>query len=1168
MSLHDVPDSMHTSPIPLPADAMQQSFASIGPVPPAHAPDPLQLPTQAQHDPLSLFSRPVDPATLHIPLSDTVSPPSAGIPPMDPLNPPKTAPPGLLSDFPPAVPFAPLDTHLPTHPSATTSQPSGVQPVLGISSAFPVSSTSAVPVSSTAMIVTTNPSVPGSASPSSTLFSSSSDISFSSLSSIAPPITQDPPFVFPLRDTNDSCLSVRDTSPDASSDAKLMAVGDMLKTIAQTAQSASAACSLGQGLEAEARIDELKKTINVVSELIAITQISDPPTMSRTSSPRRYSGYSVVGSKCSISPPARNPVVSGPQDVGQPVMQFSSPAGGQDSGALDVLSNGDGSDLSRKRCASSMAGDRVQKALKREPQEDASLHFVPAPVTNAPVFPSSAVPSIPDSRTGPPFASANSPSQPASRPTSSAGLPHPAFTLFPHQPQPSIPAIPIPFSATTAPPVSTDFSATSAMTTSVAHSSQFTPTTTVGSSWSEGVTTVPQRNHQHTVSGSSFSNAANFHSIPSTSAPLGPIIFSPTAPFSISPTQARPLAAASGISPPAGRVSRSGSFTNNYGNNFAFGLPELPPVSGALDFLQPPPLPPVAPVQGANSPASSQEGENGDDSDIADPASVQSLSPELPNGTSVRTTTQGQARPTNTLNGRPGTLVSRSSTENVPPPISHGNEVPQEYRAEVDRIFFEFLNSICSNLDATDAKGEPIHQTLMAKKMQRLDESPDFRPFKFRIQAFTNAFLEELAKQGYPEEKIPMKKIRNYLWSQPYISRFNEEGKKTKSKGNHIWNIDAKKNQDGSWTFRPFYRRLAGSPPSVAYVGLRWSWAPRIWDPQASRANLHVTYSSPSLPSWLLWEGDVLQGTPTPDAESCDITVEAHFVQDGVEERLTQTFHLNVAPVSTLDTSFADSRRGSLNGDVHKPNGISIDGITPSVTPPRSLRAQGPVLVPSATPVTTHDAQVMQVLATAAQRVAQEAQSQVIASTNSANDHGPELQALAKQQHVLTVTAKAFDQEVTGQRADVPVQAPNVLAAAAQQIVLQAARQVAADRSAVAASQISAGLPPPLAAVTVNEVSVATQSAVAQAVEITGPLSSEVDVLITASSLLQQQTRAPVNPPVPVLDPSQRAPPMDTTTSPQSTGSLTTGSFTLGLVAAANTNIIPTVPLTDFGRLS
>ena len=52
-------------------------------------------------------------------------------------------------------------------------------------------------------------------------------------------------------------------------------------------------------------------------------------------------------------------------------------------------------------------------------------------------------------------------------------------------------------------------------------------------------------------------------------------------------------------------------------------------------------------------------------------------------------------------------------------------------------------------MDATDAKGELIHQTLMAKKMQRLDESPDFRPFKFRIQAFTNGFLEEVGLDVY-----------------------------------------------------------------------------------------------------------------------------------------------------------------------------------------------------------------------------------------------------------------------------------------------------------------------------------------------------------------------------------------------------------------------------------
>ena len=56
-----------------------------------------------------------------------------------------------------------------------------------------------------------------------------------------------------------------------------------------------------------------------------------------------------------------------------------------------------------------------------------------------------------------------------------------------------------------------------------------------------------------------------------------------------------------------------------------------------------------------------------------------------------------------------------------------------------------FLDAV----EATDAKGELIHQTLMAKKMQRLDESPDFRPFKFRIQAFTNAFLEEVSGRNH-----------------------------------------------------------------------------------------------------------------------------------------------------------------------------------------------------------------------------------------------------------------------------------------------------------------------------------------------------------------------------------------------------------------------------------
>lgn len=68
----------------------------------------------------------------------------------------------------------------------------------------------------------------------------------------------------------------------------------------------------------------------------------------------------------------------------------------------------------------------------------------------------------------------------------------------------------------------------------------------------------------------------------------------------------------------------------------------------------------------------------------------------------------------------------------------------------------------------------------MAKKMERLDQSNDFRPFKFRIQAFTSAFNEALLTSGFTEEELPFKKIRQYLWAQPCISRFNDDGKKAK----------------------------------------------------------------------------------------------------------------------------------------------------------------------------------------------------------------------------------------------------------------------------------------------------------------------------------------------------------------------------------------------------
>lgn len=463
-------------------------------------------------------------------------------------------------------------------------------------------------------------------------------------------------------------------------------------------------------------------------------------------------------------------------------MYFSSAA---DLGTMDGQSNGDLADMSRKRCASSMAGDRVIKAPKREPQEDTPLHIIPPPVSNQQPFSSAVAAPMTDIRSAVSYVPANAPADSVSRPTSSAGQPSiTGYGLISHQPPAASMGFSIPVSSAP-PPSSTEFISTSPLSTTMPHSTHFPPPPTVRTSWSDSAATLPHRSHQHSLSGSSLNAGINFHSIPSNGSSLGPLPFSTTGTFPSSSSQPRSLTnTGSGITPPIGRVSRSGSFTTSNVNQVAFGIPEVTP-SNALDFLNS--APPTAQSLGSHSPTSSHEGEH-DESDV-------SHSP--PESSGLRTISHHSSS-SRTITGhdvRSNSLVTRSSTENLSPTSTsgHSNEVPQEYRAEVDRIFFEFLNSTCSNrefflriilllmtsfavVDATDAKGEPIHQTLMAKKMQRLDESPDFRPFKFRIQAFTNAFLEEvrnlwghevidwiltpmqLAKQGYPEEKIPMKK--------------------------------------------------------------------------------------------------------------------------------------------------------------------------------------------------------------------------------------------------------------------------------------------------------------------------------------------------------------------------------------------------------------------------
>ncbi|GAA6003153.1 hypothetical protein JCM10207_001774 [Rhodosporidiobolus poonsookiae] len=230
--------------------------------------------------------------------------------------------------------------------------------------------------------------------------------------------------------------------------------------------------------------------------------------------------------------------------------------------------------------------------------------------------------------------------------------------------------------------------------------------------------------------------------------------------------------------------------------------------------------------------------------------------------------------------------------------------VDAETTAKMDPIFIEFLAEICSNLDATDSKGEPIHQTLMAKKMEKLDQSHDFRPFKFRIQAFTNAFAERLTDSGVFEQEVPVKKVRQYLWAQPYISRFNDDGKKAKSKGNHIWTVEAKKIPDKRWIFREFTRCIKGLAPPVAFTGVTWTWAPRVWDPQCSSAAIDASFMSPSLPPWLSWEDNILSGEVPESAhgQKWEIEAVATFqIGDQVQSLKASTQFIVASPTETDD---------------------------------------------------------------------------------------------------------------------------------------------------------------------------------------------------------------------------------------------------------------------------
>ncbi|EJU05185.1 hypothetical protein DACRYDRAFT_98049 [Dacryopinax primogenitus] len=458
----------------------------------------------------------------------------------------------------------------------------------------------------------------------------------------------------------------------------------------------------------------------------------------------------------------------------------------------------------------------------------------------------------------------------------------------------------------------------------------------------------------------------------------------------------------------------------------------------------------------------------------------------------------GSRRPSAGENGKLSRNSSKRRTFGEPHVISHANTVPSELKQDVDRVFFEFLSRLCSNLDMTDSKGELIHQALMPKKMQKLDESPDFRPFKFRIQAFTNALVEELNRQGFTEAVLPLKKVRTYLWSQPYISRYNEDGRKSKSKGNHIWNIHAKKMPDGlGWAFREYKRRITGTPAGVAYIGLEWRWSPSIWDPQQSRSSMHPVFSSPALPPWLQWKDNELVGTPCPGDMGGEIMAEAVFPNDN-ELKVTHTFKLEVVELPPGEPLSLQKTRRPSAGTVSSA-APPVAGRNRSHTMSTAFTSESDVPPVPRLPLAFTQAQqqennqIRHVLEMAAAYIAQEATQPVPAGMLDVRQRQA---SLAKQQEVLSRAVQAFNY-VAFSLEPLPVDFAE-LVAAAKRVVKDAGRQVA-ERQAKTAEQ-----PTSVSTVPINDVILATRALIAQAVSAVGLQASEIDIMRAATALIQQ----------------------------------------------------------------
>jgi hypothetical protein len=148
-----------------------------------------------------------------------------------------------------------------------------------------------------------------------------------------------------------------------------------------------------------------------------------------------------------------------------------------------------------------------------------------------------------------------------------------------------------------------------------------------------------------------------------------------------------------------------------------------------------------------------------------------------------------------------------------------------ERQQVMEQLLFSYLTKLLDDSGSVDSSGTRIHFTEMAKRSQAMSSMNEFATFKFKITPFIDGYTQYC--RPYVSDSVT---ILDYLYRSPVIVRFSTANKRVKTKGFHVWCVEARKTEEG-WVFKEHRPCVLSAPP--CYLGEPYEWKVQIYDPHS-----------------------------------------------------------------------------------------------------------------------------------------------------------------------------------------------------------------------------------------------------------------------------------------------------------------------------------------------